>query len=177
MKNPGIFLCSVMLLCLGGCATVAPVPGWVTRGSGAYPGDQGRYFYGVGRASADIKDQSLRFETADNRARADIRRVFDSYTTYLMKDMPEQKEAGVERSLSTFSSGRVSGLLSGVQVTDRFTDEKGNVFTLILVDLETFKKNAVLMEGLSPETREYIRKQADGAFDRVSGSQEKGLNR
>ena len=44
-------------------------PEWVMKGSGAFGGEEGRVFYGVGSVSG-IKNHALARTTADNRARA-----------------------------------------------------------------------------------------------------------
>src|SRR5688572_13222560 len=59
-------------------------PRWVTRGSVAVAGDK-RAFYGVGSASG-IKEAALLRSTADNRARAELAKLLDTFSASLMKD-------------------------------------------------------------------------------------------
>ena len=60
-------------------------PEWVNKGSGAFGGEGKKVFYGVGSASG-IRNSSLACSTADQRARAEISRVFETYSASLMKD-------------------------------------------------------------------------------------------
>src|SRR5438876_12250742 len=81
-------------------------------------------FYGVG-AVMGIRNEPLAKETADNRARADLAKYIDTYTSYLMRDYAASTTAGdftkaseeqnVERSVKTF----VPSHLSAEQVVDR----------------------------------------------------------
>ena len=86
-------------------------PDWVLKGGGAFGGDSGRVFYGVGSVSG-VKDFSLARLTADNRARADIARVFETYSASLMKDYmsatttggESNEEQHIENVVKTFSA-------------------------------------------------------------------------
>jgi len=60
-------------------------PEWVEKGSGAFGGEMGKAFYGVG-STYGIKNPSLLRSSADNRARTEVARVFKTYTASLMKD-------------------------------------------------------------------------------------------
>ena len=152
-----------------GCATTGKGPDWVTMGSGAYPKDEGKMFYGVGRASSDIKDKALRIETADNRARADLQRIFDTYTSYLMNDYQGQDGQLIERACKTFASGH----LSGVQIVDHHTDKDGTVNALAKLDLATFKKSMEMAKDLSDAAREQIRKRSDAMFEQLEKEEQK----
>src|SRR5210317_2006372 len=100
-------------------------PEWVMKGSGAFGGEAGRVFYGVGSVSG-IKNHALARTTADNRARAEIAKIFEVYSASLMKDYMASTTAGdmsasseeqhVEQAIKTFSAQT----LSGVQVVDHW---------------------------------------------------------
>src|SRR3989449_5378812 len=108
----------------------------------------GKAFYGVG-AVTGIRNEPLAKETADNRARADLAKYMDTYTSYLMRDYAASTTAGdftktseeqnVERALKTF----VSTHLSGVLVVDRWEkdDKTGKIiYSLAKLDLDKFKE-------------------------------------
>lgn len=160
---------AVVTLFFVGCATVQKAPEWTIKGGGAFKKDEGKVFYGVGRASAEIKDKSLRIETADNRARADLQRVFDTYTAYLMKDYQGDDGQLIERACKTFSAGH----LSGVEIVDHYIDKDGTVYALAKLNLETFKKAMELAKELSDAAREYIRKRADAMFEELEKEEQK----
>ncbi|MBI3178741.1 MAG: LPP20 family lipoprotein [Deltaproteobacteria bacterium] len=140
-------------------------PEWVTKGSGAFGGEQGRVFYGVGSASG-IKNHALARTTSDNRARAEIAKIFEVYSASLMKDYMASTTAGdmtasseeqhVEQAIKTFSAQT----LSGVQVVDHWFHPDGTVYALAQLDLEGFTNNLDKMKELNSKVRDYVRKNA-----------------
>ncbi|MBT6177591.1 MAG: hypothetical protein HOI23_10115 [Deltaproteobacteria bacterium] len=142
-------------------------PEWVLKGSGAYGGDAGRVFYGVGSVTG-IKNHALARTTADNRARADLAKVFETYSASLMKDYMASTMAGdavseeqhVESVIKTFSAQT----LSGVQVVDHwFHPGDGTVFALARLDLDSFTDNLEKMNELNGKVKEYVKKNAERA--------------
>jgi hypothetical protein len=141
-------------------------PDWVTKGSGAFGGEAGRVFYGVGSASG-IKNHSLARTTADNRARAEIAKIFEVYSASLMKDYMASTTAGdmtasseeqhVEQAIKTFSATT----LSGVQIVDHWFHPDGTVYALAQLDLESFKNNLDKMKELNAQVRDYVRQNAE----------------
>ena len=142
-------------------------PDWVLKGSGAYGGDAGRVFYGVGSVTG-IKNHALARTTADNRARADLAKVFETYSASLMKDYMASTMAGdavseeqhVENVIKTFSAQT----LSGVQVVDHwFHPADGTVFALARLDLNAFTDSLEKMNELNGKVKEYVKKNAERA--------------
>ena len=142
-------------------------PDWVLKGSGAYGGDAGRVFYGVGSVTG-IKNHALARTTADNRARADLAKVFETYSASLMKDYMASTMAGdavseeqhVENVVKTFSAQT----LSGVQVVDHwFHPADGTVFALARLDLNAFTDSLEKMNELNGKVKEYVKKNAERA--------------
>ena len=141
-------------------------PDWVTKGSGAFGGEQGRVFYGVGSASG-IKNHALARTTSDNRARAEIAKIFEVYSASLMKDYMASTTAGdmsasseeqhVEQAIKTFSAQT----LSGVQIVDHWFHPDGTVYALAQLDLENFSNNLDKMKELNAKVRDYVRKNAE----------------
>ncbi len=154
-------------------------PEWVIRGSGAFEGDAGRVFYGVGAASG-IKNKALSRTTADNRARAEIQKVFKTYSASLMKDYMASTTAGdmsasseeqhVEQAVKTFSAGT----LHGVEIVNHWTDPSdGTLYSLARLDMEFFKDALQKMNELSAEVRDYVRKNAERSFDDLAAEEAK----
>ncbi|MEK6603351.1 MAG: hypothetical protein AABY69_02975, partial [Nitrospirota bacterium] len=126
-------------------------------------------------------------ESADNRARADLAKYMDTYTSYLMRDYAASTTAGdftksseeqnIERALKTF----VSTNLSGVAVVDRWEKEEKSgktIYALAKMDLETFKEQIGRMKELNAQARDFVRKNAEQAFDRLQQEEDKrGNNR
>jgi len=172
----------VSLLAMGlivGCASekqqvssrAAAQPAWVTQGSGAFSGEMGKAFYGVGSAWG-MKNPSLLRSTADNRARAEIARIFKTYTASLMKDYsastmagnPDQvaEEQHVEQTIKTFTKAE----LAGVQIVDHYKDpETGELFSLARMDLTTFENFMKNANQLSEAVRQRVVEHAEKAFE------------
>jgi len=172
----------VSLLLLSGCAGKASQiadkkilasqgPSWTVKGSGAFNEDADNAFYGVGSASG-IRNPALLRTTADNRARAEIARIFKTYTAALMKDYvastmagnPEEtsEEQHVERSIKTFTRAE----LTGIEIVDHWQNpENEEYFSLARLDLDTFKIYLEKAEALSDRVRQKILSHAEKAFD------------
>jgi len=153
-------------------------PDWVNRGSGAYGGEKGTVFYGVGIASG-IRNASLRRSTADSRARSEIAKTLDTYVAVLNKDYQASTTAGdmsasteeqhVQQALKTYSQTELSGVL----IIDHWVDTDGTEFALAQLDMETFKANLDKMKELNARVREVVRANADKAFDELSAEEAK----
>jgi len=131
----------------------------------------GAVFYGVASAWG-IKNPSLLRTTADNRARAELAKVFKTYTAALMKDYQASTMAGdpdvtseemhVESTIKTFTKAE----LSGVQIVDHFKDsETGELFALARMDLSTFENYLSKAQDLSDKVRERVIQNAQKAFE------------
>src|SRR5438105_10579970 len=145
-------------------AACSSVPKWVDKGGGYMTEKDGKAFYGVG-AVMGIRNEPLAKETADNRARADLAKYMDTYTSYLMRDYAASTTAGdftkaseeqnVERAVKTF----VSAHLSGVQVVDRWEKDakSGKVtYALAKMDLASFKESVSQMKDLNEAARDFV---------------------
>ena len=162
-------------------AACSGTPKWVDKGGGYMSGKDSKAFYGVG-AVTGIRNEPLAKETADNRARADLAKYVDTYTAYLMRDYAASTTAGnfaktseeqnVERAVKTFVSAHVSG----VQVVDRWEkDEKSGkvTYSLAKMDLASFKENVGQMKELNEAARDFVRKNAERAFDRLQQEEDR----
>jgi len=182
MKLIGITVLSAgAAFMLSACASGPPK--WVEKGGGSMMKD-GKAFYGVGGVSG-VRNEPLALEAADNRAKADLAKVMDTYTAYLMRDYAASTTAGdftktseeqnVERALKTF----VSANLSGVVIVDRWEkeDKTGKtIYALAKMDLETFKDQVGRMKELNEKARDFVRKNAEQAFERLQQEEEKRGN-
>lgn len=159
---------------------VVEYPDWVNKGSGAFGGDE-KVFYGVGSASG-IRNHSLARSTADNRARAEISKVFETYTASLMKDYQASTTAGdftatseeqrVEQAIKTFSANT----LNGVEVVDHWihpTD--GTIYSLARLDIEGFLEQIQRAKELSPRIKEAVKQAAEQSFADLEAEEEKRM--
>lgn len=154
-------------------------PDWVLKGSGAFGGEKGKVFYGVGSASG-IRNNSLLRTTADNRARNEVAKVFETYTASLMKDYQASTSAGdvkvtseeqhVEGAIKTVTSAT----LHGVEIVDHWQHPStGEMFSLARLDLEAFKSNFDKMNELNAKVKDYIRKNAERMHEQLEKEESK----
>lgn len=154
-------------------------PTWVQKGSAAYNSKDEKAFYGVGSVIG-IKNEPLAWEAAENRARADIARTFETYTGYLMRDYAAStsaadftkstEEQNVERGIKTFTATT----LSGVRPVDRYKDEKsGTYYVLTKLSLKDVQEQLTQAKELNSQVRDFVRKNAERMFDRLEKEEDK----
>ncbi|HSA61871.1 MAG TPA: hypothetical protein VLE03_06495 [Nitrospiraceae bacterium] len=171
------------VLLLMGLAACGGPPKWVEKGSGAFNEKDTKAFYGVGSV-VGVRNEPLAWDTAENRARAEIAKTFETYTGYLMRDYAASTTAGdftrnteeqnVERAIKTVTTAT----LSGVRPIDRYKDDKTNTYyVLTKLNLEEMKNNLEQAKELNAQVRDYVRKNADRMFDRLEKEEDKRLAR
>lgn len=180
MKKSILILAAVVLI--SGCAGIKPIqkieaPKWVLKGSGAFEKDRGKVFYGVGSVSG-IKNFSLLRSAADDRARNELGKIFEVYTSSLMKDYMASTTAGekdaaaeeqhVEQAIKTVASIT----LSGVEIVDHWQNpDTGEFFSLARLDVAAFKESLEKVKELDGKVREYIRRNADRLHEELEGEE------
>ena len=155
------------------------VPDWVSRGSGAQQADGQKVFYGVGSVHG-IRNPSLARTTADNRARAEIGKIFSIYSASLMQDFAAAQSAeaagdgsaavtapellNVEQTIKTFSMTT----LMGVQVVDHwYHPSDGSVYALARLDLANFVDKTAQLPQASEQMRQFVQAHAQKAFEKL----------
>ena len=171
-----------LLVLFGACTTIPQIPEppkalseynppkWALVGGGAFTDEKGKAFYGVGSATG-IKNFSLQRQVADDRARADLAKVFDYYVETLTKDYQAHTTAGSfdtsteEQNSEAAVKVVVSQTLRGVMIVDHFeVIERKELISLARLDYDAFKQNVVQAEEfkrLPPQVREDIKERAD----------------
>lgn len=164
-------------------APVVQYPEWVNKGSGAFGGDKGanggKVFYGVGSASG-IRNHSLARSTSDNRARAEISKVFSTYSASLMKDYAASTTAGdfsasseeqhVEQAIKTFSANT----LNGVEIVDHWIHPAdGTIYALARLDLNGFMDQLDKAKELNAKVKEAVKRAAAKSFADLSAEEAK----
>lgn len=169
----------LVVLLLVGLAACGGPPKWVEKGSGYMNDKDSKAFYGVGAVSG-VRNEPLAWDTAENRARAEIAKSFETYTGYLMRDYAASTTAGdftknteeqnVERAIKTVTTVT----LSGVRPIDRYKDEETNTYyVLTKLSLEEMKNNMEKAKELNAQVRDFVRKNADRLFERLEKEEEK----
>ena len=163
-------LAITLLVAIAACGGM---PKWASEGSGVMNNKGDKAFYGVGSVIG-IKNEPLAWDAAENRARAEIAKNFQTYTAYLMRDYAAStsandftkstEEQNVERAIKTFSAVT----LNGVRPVDRYKDEKtGTYYVLAKLDLKDVKNRLEESKELNAEVRDFVRKNADRLFDKL----------
>jgi len=187
MKRKGMkglcVLVAMGILFFMGCAAPKPAPpagpAWVNKGSGAFDVDKGKVFYGVGVASG-IKNRALLRSTADNRARAEIAKILETYVAVLAKDYMASTTAGdmkasseeqhVEQALKTFSKTT----LHGARIIDHWRDPAdGSLFSLCELDLFAFKETLKDYKELDAKVRDHVRENAEKMHGQLEEMEQK----
>ncbi|HTN42912.1 MAG TPA: LPP20 family lipoprotein [Nitrospiria bacterium] len=183
----GFVLAALVPVLMTGCAGRQPAgaqpPEWVTKGSGAFKDSGNKVFYGVG-AVTGVRNRPLAQTTSENRARAEITKIFETYTASLMKDYTASTTGGgavtnasatseeqyVEQAIKTFSSAT----LNGVMIIDHWSDPSdGTFYSLARLDLENFKNSLDKIKELNSAVRDYVKQNAEKSFDSLAAEEQK----
>ena len=168
--------------CAGG-KVAGPVaeksPEWVNKGNGAFKdGGQGA-FYGVGIAQG-IRNRALSVTAADDRARAEIAKIMNTYVTVLSKSYMASTTAGamdksseeqlVTQTLKSFAKFT----LHGAVIIDHWKDPSdGTMFALCKLDMNAVKKTLEDSKELDSKVRDYVKANAEKAFDELAAEEAK----
>ena len=173
----------ILIGCAGPELMPKKMPAWVIKGSGAFKTGGNQNFYGVG-AVTGINNKPLARTASGNRARAEVAKIFETYTASLMKDYMASTTGGaivgadsatseeqhVEQAIKTFSATT----LSGVEIVDFWSDpEDGTLYSLAKLDVAKFKDSLDQIKELNSQVRDFVRKNADKAFDNLEAEEEK----
>jgi hypothetical protein len=148
-------------------------PGWIDKGGGFFSGDKGRAFYGVGAAS-NISLPSLRRNSADAQARADLARTFKTHINDLGKIYSKSVSGGgsagdARESSEQFASQVTTALtemdLTGSMIVDRFYDTRERTqYSLVVLDVDGFRNQIDQVRSLTQQAQAVIKANADSAF-------------
>ena len=154
-------------------------PSWVFGGAGAVTAKKGKILFGVGSAPK-MMDISMQRDRAANRARAAILKIFNTYIAYMMKDYARSTTAG-DMSQESYEADVLQvqktisiGDMSGAQLADPWRDPAdGTIYILMALDLGQVKDMLANKQALDPELRDYVRANADKAFDALEKEEAK----
>ena len=147
-------------------------PEWVNKGT-AYVNDKdGRLFHGVGSASS-MGDVSLQRSTADDRARAEVARIFSSYLDVVSSDYQAAAKSGDSRVNDESVSRQIKNLtkvnLAGSKIIASWRDKKTQiVYSIAELDMKQVKGTAGTAQDMNDNVRRYVESNADNIFDKVS---------
>jgi hypothetical protein len=146
-------------------------PKWVNKGSGARDGEAGKAFYGVGIASG-IRNEALARQTADNRARGEIAKIFDLYIAAMMKDYQRSttsgdfKNSSEEQDVLSVQKTVTEMTMRGIELRDHWMNPvSGSTYALAVLDLNNIEKMISSANQLNSKVRDYVRANARRAFN------------
>lgn len=181
MKRTSLLLAAAVGLALAGCSSqtrldsdlgVAGAPDWVNKGSAYVANDGGRLFHGVGSASA-VGDASLQRSVADDRARAELARIFSNYLDVASADYQAAARSGKEAQTDESVSRQIKSVsqlnLSGARIVARWQDKKTNtLWSIAEIDMKQFKETLSAARDMNSDAKRYLTEHGDNVFDRVS---------
>ena len=152
-------------------------PKWVKTGS--YKPQEPKAFYSMGEVMG-IRNEPLAWDAAENRARAQMVKILSTYTAYLMRDYAAStaglnlqktaEEQHVEVATKTFAAAT----LNGVRPVDRYKDDKQGIYYVVVkMELEDVKDMLMQSTELNNQMRDFVRKNADRAFERLEKEEQK----
>ncbi|OGR99320.1 MAG: hypothetical protein A2V88_03840 [Elusimicrobia bacterium RBG_16_66_12] len=186
-RFPAVIMAAVAVAALAACATKQPsapiavnAPEWVNKGSGAFKDTAGKQvFYGVGIAQG-IRNRALAVTAADDRGRAEIAKIMNSYVTTLTKDYMASVTAGdmskssEEQMVSTTMKNFAKFTLHGALPVDHWKDPSdGTLFSLVKLDMSAVQASLAESKDLDAKVRDYVKANAEKAFDELSAEEAK----
>ncbi|MDE2490279.1 MAG: hypothetical protein KGM24_05490 [Elusimicrobia bacterium] len=175
----------VAIVALGACShKVSPIaqnaPDWVNKGTGAFKDQAGKpVFYGVGIVSG-VRNRALAVTAADDRGRAEIAKIMNSYVTVLTKDYMASTTAGdmtkssEEQMVSQTMKNFAKFTLHGAMPVDHWKDPSdGTMFSLVKLDMGAVQQSLNDSKELDSKVRDYVKANAEKAFDELSAEEAK----
>lgn len=152
---------------------VRGAPEWVNKGT-AYVDDKGgRLFHGVGSA-APAGDDALQRAIADDRARAEVARIFSAYLDVATRDYQAATRANQSKASDEALSRRIHAVtrvnLAGARIVARWLDVRTRtVYSIAELDVNQVRDIVAATGEMNAELREHITANADNLFDRAAG--------
>lgn len=151
---------------------ISGAPDWVNKGT-AYVNDKdGRLFHGVGSASA-MGDPALQRSTADDRARAEVARIFSAYMDVVQNDYQAAAKSGDQSNSEESVTRQIKAVtkqnLAGAQIIARWVDKKTNtVWSIAELDAKHVKMTIANSSDMNEGAKRFFESNADNVFDRIA---------
>lgn len=154
-----------------GKPVIKGAPDWVNRGSSAVGKQDARLIQGVGYAEpmGDLAEQKA---VADDRARAEVAKILDSYLeelgkSYKPEGTPQVAVTGQDAALQQIRN--TSKLdLSAARIIGSWRDPKSNtIWSVAELDIRNVKAAITGMTDLNGDVKHYIEVSAENIFDRL----------
>ncbi len=141
-------------------------PGWVNEGTQAVDNDDGQLLHGVGMAPP-MGDTSLQKSTADNRARAEIARILQTYVDSTLNDytasVGDSADMNIEREIRTATQLA----LSGSRILGHWKhEETGDIYAFAELSIEAMDELIAKADNLSSSFKQFYDDNNKANFDR-----------
>ena len=154
---------------LEGNLGIKDAPDWVNKGTQTLDTKDGRVIWGVGMAPA-MNDFSLQQSTADDRARAEVARVLNSFMHVVSQDYTASAGTGQDQQAEQSMSRQIQAVtdqnVSGARIKTHWPNQKdGSLWAVAELDLSQVKDLVANSKDMNTAFRDYFAAHADNLFD------------
>jgi hypothetical protein len=154
---------------LQGDLGIKGAPDWVNKGTQATDDKGGHYIHGVAMAPA-MNDSSLQTSVADDRARAEVARVLNSFMHVVTQDYSSASGSGQDQQSQLNISRQIQNItdqnLSGVRILTHWPNPKdGSLWSIAELDMKQVKDMVAGSKDMNSAFRDYFGAHADNIFD------------
>lgn len=176
-----LVLTSALLACssnqLDGDLGIKGAPDWVNKGTQVLNDKGGRLIHGVAEAPS-MNDPSLQTSVADDRARAEIARVLNSFMHVVSQDYSASAGAGQDQQSEQSMSRQIQNIteqnVSGARILTHWPNPKdGSLWSVAELDLNQVKDLVTNSKDMNSAFRDYFNANADNIFDNMQKGDKK----
>jgi len=154
------------------------MPNWCMKSSGIeIDKERGRMVTGIGAVSG-IKSPAMARANADGQARAEIAKIFSSYTENLLKQYQRSTsaEGQVSEEQDFMQATRIFSKMNvvGAVIEDRYFDQKSDTFySKAVISFDQFNELINSNNELSDKLKQFVRDNAASAFEELDKQAER----
>lgn len=174
------FALALSMLALSACASkqlegdlgIKGAPDWVNKGTQVVDDKSGHLIHGVGMAPA-MPDLSLQTSTADDRARAEVARVLNSFMHVVSQNYSAAAGSGPNQQIDQSTSRQIQSItdqnLSGVRILTHWPNPKdGSLWAIAQLDMDQVKASVANAKDMNAGFRDYFSANADNIFESMN---------
>lgn len=171
---------TLLIVGLAGCAShqlegdlgIKGAPDWVNKGTQVVDDKSGHLIHGVGMAPA-MPDLSLQTSTADDRARAEVARVLNSFMHVVSQNYSAAAGTGKDQQVDQSTSRQIQSItdqnLSGARILTHWPNPKdGSLWAIAQIDMNQVKASVANAKDMNAGFRDYFSANADNIFESMN---------
>lgn len=141
-------------------------PAWVNEGTQAVDNDDGQLLHGVGMAPA-MGDSSLQKHTADQRARAAIASILQTYIDSTLTDYTASTGDSADLNIEREIRSTTQLALSGAHILGHWKDQDtGDIYAFAELSLDAMDELIAKSDKLSTSFKQFYTQSSNANFDR-----------